>query len=65
MKQTGHPTVEHIGTERCLYGGWRVTYLIDDTFEQLYYHGYTRAESERLAKQDAKKLAEQIFYNVD
>lgn len=59
------PTAEHISTERTIYGGYRITYLVNDTFEPLHYHGYTRAEAERLAKQDARKLAEQLFYNVD
>ena len=65
MKHRPHPTAEHISTSKALHGGFCITYLVNDTFEQLRYHGYTRAESERLAKQDAKKLAEQIFYCVD
>ena len=50
------PKPEHISTERLINGGYRVTYLVNGIFEPLYYHGYTRAEAERLAKIDAHKI---------
>ena len=60
-----HPTAEHISTSKGIHGGFCITYLVNDTFEQLRYHGYTRAEAERLARRDARKLADQIFINVN
>ena len=47
---------EHVSTERTIYGGWRITYLVNGIIEPLHYHGYTRAEAERLAKAEALKI---------
>ena len=60
MKQP-KPTVEHISTSKSIYGGYAITYLIDNTYETFRYHGYTKAEAEKLAKIDARKTAEQYY----
>jgi len=62
MKQRTRPSAEHISTERSLYGGLKITYLINGTHYSSYrYFGYNQAEAERLAYMEARQEAGSYF----
>lgn len=60
------PNVELIAVERGIYGGWKVTVLINnDYYKSLHYHGYGKSQAVTMAMTDAMEEASEIFYNLD
>jgi hypothetical protein len=60
--QVKRPTARHISTERSTYGGLHIIYEINGQyFEHFRYFFYTKPEAERLARQEARQIADSYF----